>query len=121
MALSKNGPNLFVSFLGAYRMSQVIEHIDRVRYQDPVANRYRRPRPYSRAFTDVAPGSDLDFSAMSKSRKLTPDYAVGTNPDAIAIAPYVPNSRCSQQTHAGAKTAGGPPKEPLQVIIKIHL
>ena len=107
--MGKNSLDLPVSFFRIDRMSQIIEHIHRVRYQNPVANRHRRTRPYPRPFSDVAPGSDLDLSPMSKSSKLTPDYAVGTNSDAITIAPNVTNSRCSQKAHTRAKTAGGPP------------
>ena len=84
--MGKNGLNLSVPFFRIYWMGQVIEHIDRVRYQDSVTNRHQRTRPNPSALSDVAPGSDLDLSSMSKSRKLTPDYAVGTDSDAIAVA-----------------------------------
>ena len=110
MSPGENGLNLFVPLLGIYRMSQVVEHVDRVRYQDPVTDYHGRPRPYPRTLSDVAPGSDLNLSAVSKRRKLTPYDAVGTDCNAIAFAPNVANSGGSQQARAGAETASRPPK-----------
>jgi hypothetical protein len=88
--------------------------------QNPVANLNQRSRPEPRVFPDIAPRTDFDFSAMRECQKLAANDAIGSNYDAIGITPYIANSRGSQQSCTGFKTACRASKQALEVVIEIH-